>query len=360
MKFSLLLSGSCDIYDRFGIGVNLLQKVSILPHTKFDKFVSTVVKGFAQMGDTVDSQNCPCSTTPGSEDCLWPQLHKDLLEIRTRSSYHGVPVGQLVSLELSTRAGVKKTKENQLLDQAGIISRCLDNLKVYAEHLGNKLFEKVYSEADKKMIETLRVLLDLKSLSMKIKSSGAPHVASIQAKHFIDKSRLVVPSLSDVSNQEIRLQFRDFLRVLENQMDDIESEKLDSMEIFRLLLCPNLNLYINIESIVHILCTAATTMSVESVVESWVSIYESHSNKHRPISNDRAEMEVCLAVNGPLLQHADPLIKKAIKEIYKDSKDVNNRDGHFVRRNQNIADYSVSKSVDSFVKQKIQKPFFNL
>ena len=56
--------------------------------------------------------------------------------------------------------------------------------------------------------------------------------------------------------------------------------------------------------------------------------------------------------------NADPLIKKAIKEMYKDSKDVNNRDGHFVKRNQHIADYF--KSVDSFVKQKIQKPFFNL
>ena len=81
------------------------------------------------------------------------------------------------------------------------------------------------------MIETLRVLLDLKSLSMKIKASGAPHVASIQSKQFIDKSRFVVPNLSEVSNQEIRLQFRDFLRVLENQLDVIERDKLDSMEI---------------------------------------------------------------------------------------------------------------------------------
>ena len=56
-------------------------------------------------------------------------------------------------------------------------------------------------------------------------------------------------------------------------------------------------------------------MSVESVVESWVSIYESHNNKHRPISNERAEREVCLAVNGLLLWHADTLIKKAIKDI---------------------------------------------
>ena len=49
--------------------------------------------------------------------------------------------------------------------------------------------------------------------------------------------------------------------VIENQIDDIERDKLDSMDIFSLLLSPELKLYMNIESIVHILCTAATTMS---------------------------------------------------------------------------------------------------
>ena len=194
----------------------------------------------------------------------------------------------------------------------------------------------------------------------KITSPDYIRIRLNQNKHCQAVRLETVPNLSEVSNQEIRLQFRDFLRVLENQLDVIERDKLDSMEIFRLFLSPDLKLYVNIESIVHILCTAATTMSVESIVESWVSIYESHSNKHRPISNDRAEMEVCLAVNGPLLQHADPLIKKATKEMFKNAKDVNNIDGHFVRRNQNIADYSVSKSIDSFVKQKNQKPFLSL
>ena len=147
------------------------------------------------------------------------------------------------------------------------------------------------------------------------------------------------------------------MRVIENQIDDIERDKLESMDIFRLLLSPDLKLYLNIESIVHILCTAATTMSVESVVESWVSIYEGHSNKHRPISNERAEMEVSLAVNGPLLQHADELINEPFREMFKDAKNVNNRSGHFVRRVDNIADYSVSNSVDSFIKKSNLKPF---
>ena len=107
------------------------------------------------------------------------------------------------------------------------------------------------------------------------------------------------------------------------------------------------------------MCDAATCMSVESVFESCVSVYEAHSNKHRPISNDRAEQEICLAVNGPLLQHADVVIRAALREMYKDSKDIRNRGGKFIRRNQNIADYSVSKSVDSFSNKPNSKPFMS-
>jgi hypothetical protein len=53
---------------------------------------------------------------------------------------------------------------------------------------------------------------------------------------------------------------------------------------------------------------AATCMSVESVVESRVSVYEA-------ISNDRAEQEICPAVNGPLLQNEDVVIRAALREI---------------------------------------------
>ena len=70
-----------------------------------------------------------------------------------------------------------------------------------------------------------------------------------------------------------------------------------------------------------------------------------------------AEKEVALAVNGPLLQHADPLIREAIKDMFKNTKDINNRGSHFVRRNQNIKDYVVSQSVDSLVKKPKLKPF---
>ena len=129
------------------------------------------------------------------------------------------------------------------------------------------------------------------------------------------------------------------------------------MDIFKSFLSSDLKLYTDVELVVQVLCAAACSISVESVVESWVSIYESHTKKQRPISNDRAEMEVCVAVNGPLLQHADPILKEALTAMYKDSKDVRNKGGRFVRRGSNITDYAVSKSVDAFTAKPNLKPF---
>ena len=103
---------------------------------------------------------------------------------------------------------------------------------------------------------------------------------------------------------------------------------MKNMHLFRAFLNTGLKHYVNVEIVVNILCDAATCMSVESVVESWVSVYEAQSNKRRPISNDRAEQELCLAVNGPLLQHADAVIKANLVET-EDSKDIRNRVGKF-------------------------------
>ena len=359
LKFVLQLSGSCDIYNRFGHGINILQTVNMLPHTKFDQFVDVVTSGLSSMADTVDPKLCPCDQNVNSDKCLWPLLHKDLREVATKLTYRGVTIGNLMANELSTRAGERRTKENMLLDQAGVTQKCFEELKKYSRSLGSNLFAKVYDAEDKKLINTIRILLDLETLAIKLKLSGSAHVAALQSKLFIEKSREISPQLSDISDQELRMQYRDFLRKLEAYVDDTDEDDLKSMNIFKSFLSTGHKLFLNVELVVQILCDAATSMSVESVVESWVSIYETHSNKHRPISNDRAEEEICVAVNGPLLQHSDLILKAALKEMYKDSKDVRNRWGKFIRRNNNIVDYAVSKSVDSLLNMPNSKPFMS-
>ena len=208
------------------------------------------------------------------------------------------------------------------------------------------------------MIEAIRVVFDLETSSLKLKLTGSAHVAAVQSKHFIEKSREIVPGIDDISDEEIRYQYRDFLRKLEDYVEDKDEGEIFSMDIFRTFLNSDLKLFLNVEVSIQILAVAATSIIVESIVESWVSIYESKSNKHRPISNERAEMEVSVAVNGPLLQHADPVLIRALRDMYKDAKDLQNRGfGRFVRRNSNIADYTVSKSVDAFKMKPKSKPF---
>ena len=357
LKFVIELSGACDIYNRFGHGVNILQTVNMLPHVKYDKFVDTVTAVFSTMAETVDPKLCPCEQNVSSDKCVWPLL--DLREVATKSTYRGVTVGNLMANELSTRAGTRREKENLLLDQAGVLQKCFDELKTYSTLLGSNLFAKVYDAADKKLINSIRIVLDLETLAIKVKLSGSAHVAALRSKLFIEKAREISPPISDISDEELRLQYRDFLRKLETIIEDTDESELKSMEIFRSFLSTKHKLYLNVEMVIQVLCDAATSMSVESVVESWVSIYEAHSNKHRPISNERAENEICVAVNGPLLQHADPILKEALKMMYKTSKDTRDRGGRFIRRNKNITDYDVSKSVDSFSKKPNSKPFMS-
>ena len=130
------------------------------------------------------------------------------------STYRGVTIGNFVANELSTRAGDRRQKENLMLDKEGLIEKCLDELSEYSDRLGSNLIAKVYTNENRKLIESVRVVLDLESLSKKVKTAGAAHVAALDSKIFIKKSREISSKLSDISDQELRIQFRDFLRKL--------------------------------------------------------------------------------------------------------------------------------------------------
>ena len=68
----------------------------------------------------------------------------------------------------------------------------------------------------------------------------------------------------------------------------------------------------DVEVVIHSICIAAIKVSVESVVESLVSRYENHFNSSRQMSEEHSLEEMVIAENGPLLQHADPILKRAM------------------------------------------------
>ena len=65
-------------------------------------------------------------------------------------------------------------------------------------------------------------------------------------------------------------------------------------------------------------------------------------------------------VSLSMVQHADPVIKAALRLMFKNSKDKRDMEGRFIRRNNNVKDFVVFKSVDSFVNKPKIEPFMSM
>ena len=359
VTFVVHLSGSVDVYSVFSNGINILQTVNLLPMTRYDLFHSKCLSKLRDMIDNIDPKNCEC---PHNDPklCMWPVLHKDLREMEAKSTYRSVPLTTLITNELKTRAGTARAKESLLLNKSQVISKCLQNLKTFASFLYNSMKDGddgVFDTDDLEMIEKLRTLLDMESLAMKVKLRGASQVAALESKKFIETAKKVATELKEFSDDELRIQYRTFLRRLENLVDDVDEDDLDSMKIIQHFLASKNKLFADIELILHAVATAAVTKSVESVIESWVSVSESRSHNKRSISEERLFNELIVAINGPLLQHADEIIKSALQRYWEKSKRFADRSGHFVRRSEKIVDFAVSKVVDKLVAEPPKLPF---
>ena len=161
-------------------------------------------------------------------------------------------------------------------------------------------------------------------------------------------------------DSEIRIQFRKFISKLETHVAQLSEEDLSSIELIKVFLETERKLYVNIEMVMHVICVAAASMSVESVIESMVSIYENRNNKFRPISEERAVLEMN-AINGPELTHADGIIQASMTEYWKNSGrrkgDHETKNWHFVRKSQNIKDFCSSKVIHRMSSAKPNLPF---
>ena len=99
-----------------------------------------------------------------------------------------------------------------------------------------------------------------------------------------------------------------------------------------------LKLFEGIELVMHAIACAAVKVSVESVVESLVSRYETHFNKNRSLDEENAMDEMMVAENGPTIFKANSVLFAAMNNYWK----TNSKAGqwHFVRESSsNILDY---------------------
>ena len=79
-------------------------------------------------------------------------------------------------------------------------------------------------------------------------------------------------------------------------------------------------LYEGIELIMQSVFVAAIKISVESVAESVISVYNRHNSDIRPMEENQMNDEMFVALNGPEIGEANEVLKEALKLHFEDSR----------------------------------------
>ena len=198
------------------------------------------------------------------------------------------------------------------------------------------------------MIESIRTLLDLEKIMELTKEMSTALVAQRHKDKFIEAARNIDEDFDHKYEiTEMRYQVSNFIEVISDIGNEVNSDKLSSLDIMVKLMSSKEERWKGCEGVMDILCQAATKKSVEAVVESWVSVLEHHSNKSRNLKSESIQNEMMVAVNGPLVQHSTTVVEEAMVLYWKEMKRETLQAGHFTRRSENVKSFTVSKTVDS-------------
>ena len=117
-----------------------------------------------------------------------------------------------------------------------------------------------------------------------------------------------------MERSEIENQFYKFTKRLEKitQHKSYEQlEKTDSKELIQTF-GSSPSLYEGIELVMRATYEASVKLSVESVAESVISVYNLHNNQLRKLNEDTANDELFVAYNGPEIGEADEVLRQAL------------------------------------------------
>lgn len=354
VKFCLRLSGLCDLYDHFSKIICDLQKLDILPHERYAQFISRV-DCLQSMSLAVDFQKCPCSRQcqRSQNNCFWPTYHADSKALEAGKTYQGIPLCETEPENFNnTRSSSKRIKINPITCKQHVDSE----LSELSLHVAEEL-KKVFTEEEIKVFEHVKVLTDLKFLATKVKVKGVVLTAASEIEKYLVSAKTLVYDFKDISDSQLESQYRMFLSKIQGivgSMTTEEYQKMTSKHLIQTFLSTKQCLFQGIELIMHSICVASTISTVESVCESLTSTYEFHNNRRRPISEEAAQHEMMIAVNGPLPTNCDMIISEAMNSYFTQQKDW-----HFVRRTNNLKDWTISKCADKLLNKHSSLPFMD-
>ena len=215
-------------------------------------------------------------TDKDDDKCKWPLLHKHLKEWQDQKQVRGVNLGFLEADQVrpGLRSGTQEVLETHQVKEDRTLKTVMGRCRDVVEYIETGLGE-VYSPEDLEMMEHIRTVLDLKKYLGEVKDLGSAGAAQKTTLKFMQAAEFIDPDIRiRCSRTEMRAQHQEFSRKLAEIVKMKDSEKLESMEIMVLLMETDGKRYEGCEVILDVLCQAAAMKSIESVVESWISVLE--------------------------------------------------------------------------------------
>ena len=196
-----------------------------------------------------------------------------------------------------------------------VVTTVTSRLKKLAERLSHELSVSIFDDQATSLVEQLRPLLDLRRLATKVKSRGSSMIGSVETKTFVTNGKKIASNIIQIPDVDLAAQYKEFLRRLEKVTNGIlEKDLPESIKVLKMFLDSSKRLYLGIEMVIHVLSVASVSMSVQSVVESHVSVHETRINRQRNVSEERGRQEMQISLNGPIVSRCGGVVKAAMTE----------------------------------------------
>jgi hypothetical protein len=232
----------------------------MMPFDRMDKFNGSL-SVYQSMLKHIAPEDCPCSifvdydTGVVEEDtegvktkdivadvCSWPVFHGDIRELKKKGTYRNIVMGCLVEDGSKTRMGRSTEAKNRLLDVDTVIQTVTKRAVSVTNFLLNGLRVRVYTNQDVIVINHIRRLLDLRTLVASIETHGATAISTLKWKSFKDSAVFVENAvLARIGEDELRLQFREFVRRLGKLGSTLNGK--ENTSIFAMFIDPKLELF---------------------------------------------------------------------------------------------------------------------
>ena len=258
VDFLLTLSGLADIYDKFGMIVQVTQMVHLLPHERLDMYYKAV-KQMRSMALCQDHSKCAEFSDRGAK-CLWPLNHEDKRTFSEKGKIRDLTVINKQGIRSAGLQVVTRREAGERLVRAGenTVEESDAKLAQVVKELSAGLLKEVYSDEVKGVVEHTRSVLDLVALALKLKVPGTSNIKLAvtefpKFKEAIEKVPVV--SLQSVPVDELKHQYRIFLDRLASMTSKLSVEELaefDPKELIKNFFDPAGQKYESIEMIMQV------------------------------------------------------------------------------------------------------------